>query len=154
MDEPPKRLTFDIDPFDDPTHGHQQLTFFHGYYEQYPYLPRIITCAQNDLVVMACLLHGTACQTLGAEDDIVYLVQRVRAKWPDVVIEFRGDSAFGVPVTFDACEGLNLFYSFGLRMNSVLKARSEALLTQAVQQFEKTGQPQRLFTGFLYQAKS
>jgi hypothetical protein len=130
------------------------LTFFHGYYEQYQYLPRVITCAQNDLVVMACLLYGTACPTLGADDDIEYLIGRVRAKWPDVVIEFRGDSGFGVPVMFDVCERLNLFYSFGLRMNSVLKAQSEGLLTQAVQQYEKTSQPQRLFTGFLYQAKS
>jgi len=60
FDEPPARLTLDIDPFDDPTHGQQQLTFFHGYYRQYQYLPRIITCAENDLVVMACLLFGTA----------------------------------------------------------------------------------------------
>jgi hypothetical protein len=30
---PPHWLTFDIDPFDDPTHGQQQLTFYHGYYE-------------------------------------------------------------------------------------------------------------------------
>jgi hypothetical protein len=154
FDEPPKRLTFDIDPFDDPTHGHQQLTFFHGYYEQYQYLPRVITCAQNDLTVMACLLYGTACPTLGADDDIEYLVQRLRAKWPDVVIEFRGDSGFGAPVMFDVCEALRLFYSFGLRMNSVLKGQSEALLAEAVQQYEKTGQPQRLFTAFQYQAKS
>ena len=154
FDEPPKRLTFDIDPFDDPTHGHQQLTFFHGYYEQYQYLPRVITCAQNDLTVMACLLYGTACPTLGADDDIEYLVQRLRAKWPDVVIEFRGDSGFGAPVMFDVCEALRLFYSFGLRMNSVLKGQSEALLAEAVQQYEKTRQPQRLFTAFQYQAKS
>ncbi len=58
--KPPRHLTLDIDPFDDPTHGQQQLTFFHGYYEQYQYLPRVITCAENDLVMTACLLHGTA----------------------------------------------------------------------------------------------
>jgi len=34
----PQHLTFDIDVFDDPTHGQQQLTFFHGYYDQYQYL--------------------------------------------------------------------------------------------------------------------
>jgi hypothetical protein len=33
FDAPPRRLTLDIDTFDDPTHGQQQLTFFHGYYE-------------------------------------------------------------------------------------------------------------------------
>jgi len=154
FDEPPKRLTFDIDPFDDPTHGRQQLTFFHGYYGQYQYLPRVITCAQNDLTVMVCLLHGTACPTLGADDDVEYLVQRLRAKWPDVVIEFRGDSGFGAPVMFDVCELLNVLYSFGLRMNPVLKAQSEALLTQAVKQYEQTGESQRLFTAFPYQAQS
>jgi hypothetical protein len=30
-----RQLTLDVDPFDDPTHGQRQLTFFHGYYEQY-----------------------------------------------------------------------------------------------------------------------
>ena len=43
FDKPPRQLTLDIDPFDDPTHGQQQLTFFHGYYDQYQYLPRVIT---------------------------------------------------------------------------------------------------------------
>ncbi len=37
FDKPPTRLTLDMDPFDDPTHGQQQLTFFHGYYDQYQY---------------------------------------------------------------------------------------------------------------------
>ena len=63
--KPPRQLTLDIDPFDDPTHGQQQLTFFHGYYDQYQYLPRVITCAENDLVLSACLLHGTAHAALG-----------------------------------------------------------------------------------------
>ena len=76
--------TFDIDAFDDPTHGQQQLTFFHGYYGQYQYLPRTITCADNDQVVMVCLLFGTAHAALGAPEDIEYLVGRLRAVWPDV----------------------------------------------------------------------
>ena len=33
FDEPPMHLTFDVDCFDDPVHGQQQLTFFHGYYD-------------------------------------------------------------------------------------------------------------------------
>lgn len=152
--EPPRRLTFDIDTFDDPTHGDQQLTFFHGYYEQYQYQPRLITCAQNDLVVMACLLHGTAHAALGADDDLQYLVGRLRAKWPDVVIELRGDSGMAVPAMYDVCERLDVQYAFGLRLNPVLKRQSDALLAEAVEQYEQTGQPQRLFTAFWYQAGS
>jgi hypothetical protein len=154
FDEPPRRLTFDIDTFDDPTHGDQQLTFFHGYYEQYQYQPRLITCAQNDLVVMVCLLHGTAHAALGADDDLEYLVGRLRAKWPDVVIELRGDSGMAGPVMYDVCERLEVQYTFGLRLNPVLKRQSDALLAQAVEQYERTGQPQRLFTAFEYQASS
>ena len=48
FDTPPARLTFDIETYDDPTHGQQQLTFFHGYYDQYQYQPRVITCAETD----------------------------------------------------------------------------------------------------------
>jgi hypothetical protein len=151
---PPWHLTFDIDTFDDPTHGQQQLTFFHGYYEQYQYLPRAITCAENDATVMLCLLHGTAHAALGAEDDIEYLVMRLRKVWPDVQLHFRGDSAFGMPKMFAVCERLRLDYSFGMRMNAVLKAESEALLQQAVEQFEQTGAPQRQFLALEYQAGS
>ena len=154
FDQPPRRLTFDIDTFDDPTHGAQQLTFFHGYYEQYQYQPRLITCAQNDQVVMACLLHGTAHAALGADDDLKYLTARVRAQWPDVVIEVRGDSGMAIPVMYEVCERLGLQYTLGLKLNSVLKARSDALLAQAVARHERTSQPQRLFTGFWYQAQS
>jgi Transposase DDE domain group 1 len=152
--KPPRHLTFDIDTFDDPTHGQQQLTFFHGYYEQYQYLPRAITCAENDAVVMICLLHGTAHAALGAEDDLEYLAARLRQAWPDVQIHIRGDSAFGVPKMFTVCERLRLDFSFGVRMNAVLKAESDALLKQAVEQFEQTGTPQRQFTAFEYQAGS
>jgi hypothetical protein len=152
--EPPRRLTFDIDTFDDPTHGQQQLTFFHGYYDQYQYQPRLITCAQNDLVVMMCLLYGSAHAALGADDDVKYLVGRVRQKWPDVVIEIRGDSGMAVPAMYEECERLRVEYTFGLGMNSVLKSRSEELLAEAVNRYEQTAEPQRLFVGFEYQAGS
>jgi hypothetical protein len=151
---PPRRLTFDIDVFDDPAHGQQQLVFFHGYYDQYQYLPRVITCAQNDLVVMVGLLHGTAHASLGLEDDLEYLVQRLRAVWPDVRIEIRGDCGLGVPGIYAACERLRLDYTLGLGMNAVLKRKSDQLLAQAVAQQAETGDPQRLFTAFWYQAES
>jgi len=154
FDKPPIRVTFDIDPFDDPTHGQQQLTFFHGFYDQYQYLPRVITCAENDLVVMAALLYGTAPASLAAGDDVAYLVGRLRAAWPDVQITIRADSGFAVPAFYEACERLQIEYSIGLPLNAVLKRRSEALLNQAIEQFEAAGEPQRLFDGFFYQACS
>ncbi len=60
FNQPPREVTLDIDVFDDPTHGDQQLTLFHGYYKQYQYLVRPITCAETDAVVLPVLLYGTA----------------------------------------------------------------------------------------------
>lgn len=152
--EPPRRLTLDIDTFDDPTHGQQQLTFFHGYYEQYQYQPRAITCADNDLVMMVCLLHGSAHPALGADDDVEYLVGRLRAAWPGVRIELRGDSGFGLPAMYEVCERLEIDYTFGLGMNATLKEKSDELLGFCRQEFARTGQPQRRFCSFWYQAGS
>ena len=154
FDSPPGRLTLDIDTFDDPAHGQQQLVLFHGHYGQYQYQPRVITCAENDLVVMPCLLYGSAPASLGAADDVAYLVERLRAAWPDIDLELRADSGFAVPEMFDTCERLRLWYSIGYGMNPVLKRNSEDLLDNARVAYEETGIPQRQFTSFDYQARS
>lgn len=154
FDEPPKTLTLDIDPFDDPTHGSQQLTFFHGYYGQYQYLPRAITCAENDLVLNLALLYGSAHPALGADDDLEYVVSRLRQAWPDVRIHIRGDSGFGVPRMYDVCERLEVDYTLGIGINARLKKLSDSLLETAVARYEATGLPQRLFTAFWYRADS
>jgi hypothetical protein len=151
---PPSRVTLDFDAFDDPTHGQQQLTFFHGYYDQYQYFPLIVTCAENDEVALVALRYGTCAAWLGADDDLRYLVERLRAVWPDVEIRVRGDSGFGVPAMYETCEDLSLTYTFGIGMNARLKRASDELLAQAVTQYEETGQPQRLFRGTWYQADS
>jgi hypothetical protein len=152
FDKPPTRVTLDIDPFDDPTHGQQQLTFFHGYYDQYQYLPRIITCAENDLVLDLCLLYGSAHAALGADDDLEYVIGRLREVWPGVRIYVRGDTGLGVPRVYNACERLDALYTIGIGMNSWLKKRSDSLLNEAVRRYEETGEPQRLFCAFWYRA--
>jgi len=152
FNEPPLRVTLDLDAFDDPAHGRQQLIMFHGYYEQYQYLPIIITCAENDAVVLVGLRHGTCHASLGADDDLRYLVGRFRAVWPDVQIVIRADSGFATPVMYDVCEDLGLTFTIGLGMNPRLKKLSDSLLEQAIQTYAETGQPQRLFLPVEYQA--
>lgn len=162
FDTPPRRLTFDLDAVDDPAHGCQQLTFWHNYYDQNQYLPLLITCADNDQLVMLSLRHGSAHAALGADDDLAYLVGRLRRAWPDVVISARADAAFGIPDMYDVSEGLHILYTFGLTANRVLQRRSDALLARAVAAWEKERQaardeqrppsPVRLFDGFWYQA--
>lgn len=154
FDEPPRRLTLDIDCFDDPTHGQQQLTFFDAHYDQYQYLARVITCAENDLPVSLCLLYGSAYSGLGAADDIERVVRRLREVWPDVVIHLRGDCGFAAPDIYELCEANHIDYSIGMGLNPRLKKLSEERLTEAVRHREETRQDERLFCAFEYQADS
>jgi hypothetical protein len=159
---PPRRLTFDLDAVDDPAHGHQQLTLWHGYYDQNQYLPLFITCPDNDLFVMLSLRPGSVHASLGADDDLEYLVTRLRQVWPDVVIAVRGDSAFGNPRMYAVCERLRLVYTFGLTANPVLQRQVAPRLTAAEAAWTqervtaagegRAAVPPRLFTGFWYQA--
>jgi Transposase DDE domain group 1 len=149
---PPAHLTLDLDAFDDPAHGDQQLIMFHGHYDQHQYLPIVITCAENDLVLLVGLRHGTCEATLGVDNDLRYLVGRLRAVWPDVRIHARADCGFGVPMMYDVCRELRLTYTFGIGMNSRLHRLSDDLLAQAVKDFGRTKEPQRLFLAVRYRA--
>jgi hypothetical protein len=130
----------------------------------YQYLPLVISCADNDQFVMLSLRPGNVHAALGADDDVAYLVTRLRQVWPDVVLHFRGDCAFGVPDMYNVCERLRVGYTFGLSANAVLQRQTEGLLAEAVAAYERERQsarqqdpprpalPSRLFTGFWYQA--
>jgi Transposase DDE domain group 1 len=154
FEEPPRELTLDIDCFDDPTHGQQQLTFFHGFYDQYQYQARAITCAENDLTLSVCLLYGSAHAALGAASDLDRVLRRLRAVWPDVRIRVRADSGFATPAMYEECEQANVDYSVGLKMNTRLQKLSDETLKEALRRWEETGQAQRLFCAFEYQAES
>ena len=148
------RITIDLDAFDDPTHGQQQLTFFHGFYEQHQYLPIVASCAENDMIMLVGLRFGTCAAFLGADNDLRYMVGRIRQVWPDVEIHVRADCGFGVPLMYEICEELDVTYTIGIGMNATLKTASDDLLNQAVAGFESTGEKQRLFMRLEYQAES
>jgi Transposase DDE domain group 1 len=149
---PPRRLTFDLDAVDDPTHGVQQLSLFHGYFGQYQYFPSFITSADNDQVVVLSLRPGMVHAALGADDDLQFLVERLRRAWPDIRICVRGDAGYGMPWMYAICEQLNVEYLFGLAANQKLQKATDTLVAEAVRRFAETNTPQRLFDAFWYQA--
>src|SRR3546814_2420085 len=59
-----RRITLDLDPTDDPTHGQQELTFFNGHYDTWCYLPLVATLTFNaeptQYLVAAVLRPGTS----------------------------------------------------------------------------------------------
>lgn len=152
--EVPEQITLDLDTTDDPCHGQQQLRLFHGYYDQHQYLPLIISEPTTRHVFMAWLRPGTLHPTRGADEDLLRVVNALRAARPDVAIHVRGDSDFGAPVMYQCCETQGFSYTFGLTSNPRLKAIAQPLLDKARRRYQRTGRKQRLFMRFDYQAKS
>lgn len=150
----PASITLDLDATDDPTHGHQQLTLFHGYFGQYQYFPLIISESTTKHVFVAWLRPGTVHAALGAEDDLMRVVTALRQERPDIRIHVRGDAGFGVPWMYEICEKNGLTYTFGFSSNQRLQRLTEDLLNRSVQQFEQTREKQRLFDCFQYQCDS
>ena len=150
----PRCITLDIDATDTTTHGQQQLTLFHGYYEQFQYYPLIISEPTTKHVFIAALRFGTAHASLGADDDIKRIADALRKERPDIVIHVRGDGGFSMPHMYKCCEENGLFYTFGFSSNPRLLRLTEGLMRSAVEQHKQTGEKARLFECFQYQCDS
>lgn len=137
----PEVLTLDIDTFADAAHGEQQLTFWHDYYKQNQYQVRLITCAENDLVVMPVLLYGSASVKLGAADDLERVIKAIRERFPNVLIRFRADSGFGGPDVYKMLESFDrVEYTIGMKINKKTKTLSESLLNEAITAQAQSGE--------------
>jgi hypothetical protein len=143
----PKRIILDLDGTDDPTYGNQQLTFFHGYYDQYMYHPLVIYDADTGELITAVLRAGTRHASYGAVSVLKRIVPKLKEAFPKAEIVIRGDAGFAVPALYEYCEEEGLTYVIGL-------IRNEELLSQAHGRYQETQQKQRLFAEGLYQAKS
>lgn len=136
----PNQVTLDLDTTDDPTHGNQQLTLFHGYYDQYQYLPLVISEPTTKHVFLAWLRPGTLHPTRGADDDLLRVADKLRVARSDVRVHVRADADFGLPVMVDCCEKKGFSYTFGLRTNARLKKITGPLMDKAVRHYERTRQ--------------
>ena len=57
---PPRHILLDLDSTDDPTHGAQEGTAYHGYYQQHMYHPLLVFDGQTDHRITAILRPGNA----------------------------------------------------------------------------------------------
>jgi Transposase DDE domain group 1 len=155
FDEPPGRITLDIDTFADATFGEQQLTFFHGFYNQYQYQVRVISCAENEQLTLPVLLYGTAPASLGADDDLGRVIEALRERYPDVAIHVRADSGFAVPEVYERLDSYpGVTYSIGFQMNKVMQEKSRELMAQTVAEHEVSGLPQRSFMHLQHESRN
>ena len=125
---PPKFVILDVDPTDDPTHGQQVLSLFHGYFDQYQYFPLLVFDGETGFPLAAWLRPGTVHASCGVVTTLRSIVAALRAAWPDVLILLRGDTGLAVPEVYEFCETEGLLYAIGYGSNDVLKDRTEAAL--------------------------
>jgi hypothetical protein len=147
----PEQIVLDVDTTDLPLHGKQEGRFFHGYYDNYCYLPLYVFC--GDHVLCARLREANHDASFGCLTEIGRIVTQIRAAWPEVKIILRGDSGFCRNELMSWCEGQGVDFVFGLARNQRLRRIIGAQMHEATQQWNQTGKPARVFTEFEYSAK-
>jgi hypothetical protein len=139
--QPPQEIILDLDATVDPTHGQQELTFFHGYYGTYCYLPMLIF-AQADggphQLLAAVLRPGNVHAGRGSVKLLKRVVARLRKAWPEVRIVVRGDSGEALPEIYAWCESEGVDYVIGLARNPRLERLGEPFLEAASEEFRET----------------
>ena len=150
----PSRIIVDIDSTDDPVHGHQQLSFFHGYYEQYVYHPLLVFDGDSGELITAVLRPGNVHASRRVVAILKRIVKRLWEVYPRTEIVVRADAGFAIPELYDYCEAEGLEYVIGLITNDRLLAYAEELSERARAAYAQSKLKQRLFTETEYQAGS
>jgi hypothetical protein len=151
-DQTNKRIILDFDITDDPTYGHQQLTFFHGYFGQYVYLPLLVF--EGGRLVTAVLLPGNAWGGSYLVRILKRIIWQIRARFPELEISIRADAGFAKPEVYEYCEQAGIGYLIGISRNERLEEQNEKLMQWACWLYRITGDKQRLISSFEYQADS
>jgi len=153
-----RRITIDLDPTDDPTHGQQQLALFNGYYDSWCYLPVLGFVSFNDEIEQylftAVLRPGTAPAKLGAVGILRRMIDRLRDAFPGVRLFVRLDGGFACPEVLDFLdEQPRLDYVVAIAKNSVLERRAKRLMGQARRRSRQSQKTEHVFGECRYAAK-
>ena len=89
---PLEQIVLDLDATDIPLYGHQPERFFHGYYDNYCYLPLYIFA--GDQLLCARLRPANQDAAAGSVEEVSRIVAQLRERWPQVRIVLRADSGF------------------------------------------------------------
>ena len=152
------RITLDLDPTDDPTHGQQELSFFNGHYDTWCYLPLVGTLTFNgertQHLVTAILRPGNAHATRGVLGILRRLFAKLRVAFPYARLRVRLDGGFASPAVFRFLEQEGVEYLVVIASNPKLAKRVRRLLGKARMRSKATGETATLFGETRYAAKS
>jgi hypothetical protein len=153
-DGAPKKVLLEFDATDDPTHGDQEGSYYHGYYRQHIYHPLVVFDGESGHLIGALLRRGNTHASNSAVALLKRIVVRLRQRWPEVEIELRADAGFAVPALYDYCEEQGIVYTVGLITNPRLEELACNLLAEAKESYDRKGEKVRLFSEGPYGAES
>jgi hypothetical protein len=152
------RITLDLDPTDDPTHGQQEFAFFNGHYDTWCYLPVVATVTFNDepaqFAVAVVLRPGKAPAGLGARGILRALLRKLRTAFPAATFRVRLDGGFASPKMFQFLEREQVEYVVAMASNRRLEKRAQRLMGKARVRSRQTGETAHLYGETRYAAKS
>ena len=151
------RVTVDLDPTDDPTHGAQQLSFFNGHYDTWCYLPVMGFVSFNDeaeqYLCAAVLRPGNVTAAVGAVAMLRRLVRMIRHHLPGVQIRIRLDGGFAHPAVLEFLDAQpKLEYVVAMAKNAVLKRVAETGMRRARKLSRCSGKTEHIYGEVHYQA--
>jgi len=153
-----QRITIDLDPTDDPTHGQQECTFFNGHYDTWCYLPLVATLTFNDeaeqYLVAIVLRPGNSPAKRGATGLLRTLLRRLRRAFPKAALRVRVDGGFAGNDWLDFLEAERVEYVVGLANNPRLEQRAGRLLGEAYGLSKYSGRTEHVYGETLYAARS
>jgi len=147
----PEEIVLDFDASDATLYGEQEFRFFHGYYEDYCYLPLYVYCGKH--LLCAILRPSNIDGAKYAWGVMSFLAKRLREAFPETRLVFRGDSGFCRWKMLRWMEKHSIFYVTGIAGNAVLEKLSKGLQDEAKAAYQATNEKQRLFSEFFYAAK-
>jgi Transposase DDE domain group 1 len=147
----PRQIVLDLDVTETPLHGQQEERFFHGYYNEYCYLPLYIFCGDHLLCARQRASNQDA--SAGCREEVERIVKQIRQRWPKVRIILRADSGFCREELMGWCEQNRVDYVFGLARNSRLQRKIAPAMREAKQEQQRTGKAARVFTEFRYRTR-
>jgi Transposase DDE domain group 1 len=152
-----RRVTLDLDPTDDPTHGAQQLSFFNGHYDTWCYLPVMGFVSFNDereqYLCAAVLRPGNVTAAAGAVGILRRLTQLIRYFLPGVRLRVRLDGGFAHPAVLDFLDAEpHLEYVVAMAKNAVLKRKAKPAMRQAHKLSRQSGKTEHVYGEARYAA--
>ena len=150
-----KHVIIDVDCTDDPTHGNQQGSLFHGYYWQWMLNELFYIDGETGQIILPVLRPGNVHSSKWNERFLRIMLSKIRKRFPAMQIILRGDAGFSSAKFYELVEQEDIDYCIGVSSNQRLQDLISQHYKRVEEQYVKKGVKHQEFVGPIsYQADS